>query len=92
MANCFHCKTVLDSSARPGRADSCPKCGSDVKVCLNCRFYDRGAYNQCAEPSAERVVDKDRANFCEFFEFGGGTAGTAEKEDPMKKLRELFKP
>ncbi|CAG1769769.1 hypothetical protein BAC2_00556 [uncultured bacterium] len=90
MATCFHCKGGLDSSARPGRADSCPKCGSDVKVCLNCRFYDRGAYNQCKEPSAERVLDKEKANFCEFFEFGGGT-GPDEKEDPMKKLRELFK-
>lgn len=47
MANCFHCKKELDSSGRPSRTDSCPKCGSDVKVCLNCRFYDPGAYNQC---------------------------------------------
>jgi rRNA maturation protein Nop10 len=90
MANCFHCKKELDGGHRPGRGESCPQCGSDVKVCLNCRFYDRGAYNQCREPSAERVVDKDRANFCEFFEFGGGAQG-ASAEDPFKKLRELFK-
>lgn len=90
MANCFHCKKELDAAQRPGRGESCPKCGSDVKVCLNCRFYDRGAYNQCSEPSAERVVDKDRANFCEFFEFGAGTK-EEDKEDPLKKLRELFK-
>lgn len=90
MANCFHCKKELDASQRPGRGESCPKCGSDVKVCLNCRFYDRGAYNQCREPSAERVVDKDRANFCEFFEFGAGAQAT-DTEDPLKKLKELFK-
>lgn len=90
MANCFHCKKELDASQRPGRGESCPKCGSDVKVCLNCRFYDRGAYNQCREPSAERVVDKDRANFCEFFEFWTGSQAT-DNEDPLKKLRELFK-
>lgn len=90
MAKCFHCKRELDESARPGRGDACPGCGSDVKVCLNCRFYDRGAYNDCREPSAERVVNKDMANFCEFFEFGSGTAGAAT-EDPLKKLRELFK-
>ena len=91
MVNCFHCKKELDASQRPGRGESCPGCGSDVKVCLNCRFYDRGAYNQCREPSAERVVDKDRANFCEFFEFGAGAQAT-DGEDPLKKLRELFKP
>lgn len=90
MANCFHCKKKLDDS-KPGRGDACPHCGSDVKVCLNCRFYERGAYNDCREPSAERVVNKDRANFCEFFEFSTGTEGAAV-EDPLKKLRELFKP
>lgn len=90
MAKCFHCKRELDSSSRPGRGDACPGCGSDVKVCLNCRFYERGAYNDCREPSAERVVNKDRANFCEFFEFGSGT-GSASQEDPLKKLKELFK-
>jgi len=89
MAKCFHCKRELDAT-RPGRGDACPGCGSDVKVCLNCRFYERGAYNDCREPSAERVVNKDRANFCEFFEFGS-VAGSASQEDPLKKLKELFK-
>lgn len=91
MATCFHCKGELDGSSKPARGDECPKCGSAVKVCLNCRFYDRGAYNDCREPSAERVVEKDRANFCEFFEFGRpGQDGP--NDDPLKKLRELFKP
>jgi len=91
MTNCFHCKKELDSSTRPSRGESCPKCGSDVKVCLNCRFYDAGAYNQCREPSAERVVEKDRANFCEFFELSR-EPGKAAVEDPLAKLKELFKP
>lgn len=91
MATCFHCKKTLDDGSRPGRGDACPNCGSDVKVCLNCRFYERGAYNDCREPSAERVVDKDRANFCEFFEFSEGLKG-GPLDDSLKKLRELFKP
>lgn len=91
MANCFHCKKELDANNRPSRGESCPKCGSDVKVCLNCRFYDTGAYNQCREPSAERVVEKDRSNFCEFFELSGAPAKTPG-EDPLAKLKELFKP
>lgn len=90
MANCFHCGKPLDASCKPGRGDECPSCGSGVKACLNCRFYNRGAYNGCAEPSAERVVDKDRANFCEFFEFGNAGAD-APAEDPLKKLKDLFK-
>ena len=90
MANCFHCKKELESGHRPGRGESCPKCGSDLKVCLNCKFYDSGAYNQCREPSAERVVEKDRANFCEFFELSNAP-GMAPDEDPLASLKDLFK-
>jgi len=90
---------VLDAEARPARTDACIGCGADLKVCLNCKFHDRGAYNSCREPQAERVVDKDRANFCDFFKFREsrgpdeteGRGSGANAEDPMKKLRELFK-
>ncbi|MBI5642678.1 MAG: hypothetical protein HY954_04295 [Deltaproteobacteria bacterium] len=88
--NCFHCRKAVDGTGRPGRGETCPFCGADVKVCLNCRFHDRNAYNECREPSAERVVDKSKANFCEFFEFKAqGEAQDAE--DPLKKLKDLFK-
>lgn len=90
MAECFHCKTKLEDSYRPGRGEGCPKCGSDLKVCLNCRFHDPASYNECRESQAERVVQKDRANFCDFFEFSEGR-GSSAAEDPLKKLRELFK-
>lgn len=43
-------------------------------MCRNCAFYTLGAYNDCREPNAERVVDKERANFCEFFQLRGGGA------------------
>lgn len=90
MPYCFHCKKELGASGTPGRGDGCPSCGSDVKVCLNCRFYDTSAYNECREPSAERVVDKAKANFCEFFEFSGKAPKTPT-EDPLQKLKDLFK-
>ena len=52
-----------------GAHAGCPYCHSDLKVCLNCRLHDPGANNQRAEPQAEWQTDKDKANFCEFFEF-----------------------
>ncbi|MBF0164683.1 MAG: hypothetical protein HQL97_12005 [Magnetococcales bacterium] len=50
-----------------GRSDVCPSCSKDARVCLNCRFHDPGSYNECRETVAERVVDKERNNFCEDF-------------------------
>jgi len=91
MKICFHCRKELDLSARPGRGDSCPHCGSDIKACLNCRFYDVTSYNECWEPSAGRVVDKDTANFCEFFDLGDASGEKAREDDPLQKLKDLFK-
>jgi hypothetical protein len=90
MARCFHCKKELEGAGKPGRGESCLCCGSDILVCLNCRFYDTESYNECREPVAERVVDKEKANFCEFFELGAGE-GPGKKEDPLKDLKDLFK-
>ena len=38
-----------------GRQDSCPHCGSDLKVCKNCKNYDPGVHNMCRETTAEFI-------------------------------------
>ncbi len=51
--------------------------------------------NQCAEPQADPVLDKERANFCDFFriaERGGSTArGTKESGAARDAWSKLFK-
>ncbi|MCO6431740.1 MAG: hypothetical protein J5J00_12855 [Deltaproteobacteria bacterium] len=78
---------------KAGRSESCPKCGRDLHVCLNCKFYEPSAHNQCREPQAERVLEKDRSNFCDFFTFTENRkAGDGRKVDEqLKKLDDLFK-
>lgn len=96
MKRCFSCKREIEA-VRPGRRDVCDFCGVDLKVCLNCSFYDAAMPDGCREPASERIMDKDRANFCDFFSFRedsqgegpGGVGGAGE--DPMEKLRSLFK-
>ena len=70
MRTCHHCGRELQLfSAKVERTAGCPYCHSDLKVCLNCRLHDPGANNQCSEPQAEWCAEKEKANFCEFFDF-----------------------
>jgi hypothetical protein len=94
MKICHNCSKELTIERKVGRRDACPFCGGDLHVCLNCRFYDPGSYNDCREPQAERVVNKDRSNFCDYFEFGDRGSGKKRKDgelNPKKKLEGLFK-
>lgn len=45
------------------------KCRADLRVCLNCTFYDPKVAQQCRERRAEPVLDKEAGNFCEYFDF-----------------------
>jgi len=92
---CFSCNASIElgSAERIGFSDCCERCGADLHVCLNCRFHDPSAYNECRESSAERVRDRDRANRCEYFSSGdraGAEAGSARDAD-RSALDDLFK-
>lgn len=64
---CHACGATSEVPAPVSRRESCSRCGAELHCCLNCTFHDRSAYNECREPTAERVVDKDRSNFCDYF-------------------------
>ena len=67
--SCWKCGKRIEypAGSRVPRADACPQCHADLHCCLNCRFYDPGKHNQCAETQAEWVRDKEAANYCEYF-------------------------
>lgn len=71
---CAGCGADVGAPLRVGRRDTCPRCGVDLRTCRQCRFYDARAYNECREPQAERVLDKDRGNFCEYFAPASGAS------------------
>ncbi|MBI5166313.1 MAG: hypothetical protein HY998_01045 [candidate division NC10 bacterium] len=77
-----------------GREETCPFCGYDLHCCLNCRFYDENAHNKCREPAAEWVPDKEKRNFCEYFEFRESVKKPVQIEDKERvraKFEALFK-
>lgn len=89
---CHACGAKSDIDGPVGREATCEQCNAYLHCCLNCTFYDTTAYNECAEPMAERVVDKDQANFCDYFKPGAerkaaGDSGQAAKQ----QLADLFK-
>jgi hypothetical protein len=90
--NCFHCGGPIEVKERVGFHASCPACDRPAHVCRNCNFYDTAYNNECRETQAERVVDKDRANFCEYFTPRRTPSRPAlAPTDPRAKLDALFK-
>lgn len=95
--SCHACSAELEIEPPIGRSSRCPKCGSDVRCCLGCRFHDPSSYNECSEPSAERVLEKDRANFCDYFSprtVGVAPAAAARPDaaaDSLSELEKLFR-
>jgi hypothetical protein len=90
MKKCHKCGSAIDVET-VSRRDECHACGSDLRVCLNCAFYDVGRANQCFEPQAERVKEKDRSNYCDFFQFRQEGQKTPVREDAEKLWKDLFK-
>jgi hypothetical protein len=67
--HCWKCGTEFKLSGAPGRSETCYRCGSDLKVCLNCVSYEPLIAQQCRDRRADPVGDKHLANYCEYFEF-----------------------
>jgi len=76
---CAGCQADLGRLDSVGRRDTCPSCSADLHSCRNCRFYDPRSYNECREPQAERVLDKTRSNFCDYFAPPAGVSGAPDR-------------
>ena len=92
--SCWKCGADISDVAFPiGRMSKCKKCGADLHVCKLCKYFDKSRSNQCQEPIADAVNDKQRANFCGYFEIN---ENAFQKQDDLvatsaqQKLSELF--
>ena len=96
VSACHFCGVALDPKMRIVRDTTCPECTRDLHACLQCRFYDPHAHNQCREPQAEWVTDRERRNFCDYFSLNtsaaGRRAGPNREQAARSKLDQLFGP
>lgn len=91
---CYKCGKSLSDTFKimVSRSDICPHCRSDIRACKMCQFYDVKAYNECRESSADRVVEKEKANFCDYFKIGSAANdGDKARQDAIAKAAALFK-
>lgn len=86
VTRCWGCRREL-AAGDLVRSGSCPGCGRDTRVCRNCTFYDPGRHNDCREVVAERVVDKERANFCDLFRAAPLATATAGPDPETEQAR-----
>jgi len=64
---CHACGTVNDEGSLVSRGATCGQCGRPLRCCRNCTRFAPGHSNDCNEPAAEFVGDKDKGNFCDWF-------------------------
>lgn len=88
---CYRCGRTLSANDL-GRQETCAGCGFDSRVCKNCRHYDPSSNNECREEQAGRQVEKEKSNFCEWFQprAGAGGSGTPAKDSLKSAADALF--
>lgn len=93
MNICALCRKEIDIDKYFSRKSTCAKCGGDLHICLNCKFYRETSHNKCLETKAEFQRSRDRANFCDYFIFKESASLSAggRREDALRKLEDLFK-
>lgn len=75
-----------------GFREECPQCKSDVRVCKNCDHYDPKIYNECKETQADRILEKERSNRCDFYRPRSSGSSAAKAAEDLKAAAEaLFK-
>ncbi len=66
---CWNCGTALEQLLHPiSRRAHCPSCFTEVHCCRMCVHFDPSIRpEQCDEDQAEHPLNKETANFCDYF-------------------------
>ncbi len=65
---CWKCGATLRNLLLPfSRYEECSTCKADLHACISCKSYAPNLSDGCMEDRADFVLDKDKANFCDYF-------------------------
>jgi len=91
---CWRCGiSIIDLPMPLARIAECRSCHAELHVCKLCEFYDTHVADQCREPVADYVKEKQRANFCDYFRPRPGAfnpAGNGQAKVANNELNALF--
>ncbi|MCC6302192.1 MAG: hypothetical protein IT489_05260 [Gammaproteobacteria bacterium] len=90
---CWKCGAVQQDLSLPlARLAECPSCRAELHVCRMCVYFDPVTAQQCREPVADAVADKQRANFCGYFQMrpNAFAAPSSKAEASRRGLEALF--
>ena len=91
---CWNCGASLAEIPRPiSRHANCPKCYEVVHCCRMCRFYKPGRPGDCDHERAEPPVEKENANFCDYFSPTSGAFASSDgerKDEAKSRFASLF--
>ncbi|MEM7003678.1 MAG: hypothetical protein AAF529_23035 [Pseudomonadota bacterium] len=65
---CWNCGASLDDIPRPiSRHATCAACFNELHCCRMCKHFDPQRNMQCFEDRADPPLQKENANFCDYF-------------------------
>ncbi len=94
LVRCYKCQQEHELPAIISRQEACYKCHADLRCCKMCVHFDTTVYNECRETQAERIVEKDKANFCSYFVVKDNINSPdplTVKDQILSKAKSLFK-
>jgi len=91
---CWKCGIELKNLLLPfSRYEECSSCKADLHVCVACKNHNPSLSSGCNEERADFILDKDKANFCDYFRANPKAhtqQDNSEAEAARAKLAELF--
>ena len=97
VTRCNNCAAEIQVDGGIQVISRCKNCGNDLHSCRNCLNFDPAARSECMKPVESRVANKNRNNFCSFFEAkvliekqGSGAAPVAASGSPIDPHRQAF--
>lgn len=91
---CWNCGHDLADVPRPiSRHEHCRQCFEALHACRQCRHYRSDLNSRCLEDRADPPMNKENANFCDYFRPHGGAFSRQRpqrSEAAQSRLDSLF--